>query len=105
MVMSEGKRVALFFLYILYLEKEGGGGERGKRDKSNRRKRPFMHTHSQQCPTSITTPTGNGPHLMALDFCMCSKVFVMIILIIMKFIAAMYRSRQTFTDLDKQHKG
>ena len=23
MVMSEGKRVALYFLYILYLEKEG----------------------------------------------------------------------------------
>ena len=46
MVMSEGKRVALFFLYILYLEKEGGGEGGGKGEsKSDERNMSFCNTY------------------------------------------------------------
>ena len=45
MVMSEGKRVALFFLYILYLERDGEGGEGKRRSKSDGRNTPFCNTY------------------------------------------------------------
>ena len=53
--MSEGKRVALFFLYILYLEKEGERREKGGRDGGGGRwekwQKKDVDMHTQQCYT------------------------------------------------------